>query len=79
MGRPFLAPPNIPPDRAAALRKAFMDTMTDKEFLADAEKTQLEIKPVAGDRIQELVKTIYQTPPEVARKAAALLDVSTRR
>ena len=41
--------PNVPHDRAEALRKAFMDTMKDKEFLADAEKAQLEITPVAGD------------------------------
>ena len=51
MGRPFLAPPGIPPDRAAALRKAFMDTMTDKEFLADTEKAQMEINPVSGDKL----------------------------
>jgi len=79
MGRPFLAPPDIPPERAAALRKAFMDTLNDKDFLADAEKTQLEINPVPGEQIQELVKTIYQTPPEVARKAATLLDAGTRK
>ena len=79
MGRPFLAPPDIPPERAAALRKAFMDTLNDKDFLADAEKTQLEINPVPGEQIQELVKTIYQTPPEVARKAATLLDATTRK
>ena len=79
MGRPFLAPPNVPAERAAALRKAFMDTMADKDFLADAERAQLEITPVPGEKIQELVKTIYQTPAEVARKAAALLEVATRR
>jgi tripartite-type tricarboxylate transporter receptor subunit TctC len=73
MGRPFLAPPGIPGDRAEALRKAFMDTMTDKDFLADAEKAQLEIAPVSGDRVQALVEEIYQTPPEVAKKAAAML------
>ena len=50
MGRPYLAPPGVPKDRAEALRKAFMDTMKDKEFLADAEKSQLEINPVSGDR-----------------------------
>ena len=38
MGRPFLAPPGVPTDRADALRKAFMDTMKDKEFLADADE-----------------------------------------
>jgi tripartite-type tricarboxylate transporter receptor subunit TctC len=74
MGRPYLAPPGIPADRAAALRQAFMDTMTDKDFLADAEKAQLEITPVDGATIQKLVAEVYQTPPEVAKKAAALLN-----
>ena len=49
MGRPYLAPPGVPKDRADALRKAFMDTMKDPEFLAEAEKAQLEITPVSGD------------------------------
>ena len=75
MGRPYLAPPGIPADRAAALRQAFMDTMTDKDFLADAEKAQLEITPVDGAGIQKLVTEVYQTPPEVAKKAAELLNV----
>ena len=43
MGRPFVAPPNIPADRAEALRNAFMTTMKDKDFLADTEKAQMEI------------------------------------
>jgi len=75
MGRPFLAPPGVPADRAAALRKAFMDTMADKDFLADAEKAQLEITPVDGEKVQALVQEIYQTPPAVAKQAAALLQV----
>src|ERR1700730_13777329 len=70
MGRPYLARPGIPADRAAALRQAFMDTMTDKDFLADAEKAQLEITPVDGATIQKLVAEVYQTPPEVGKKAA---------
>ena len=59
MGRPYLAPPGVPPERAAALRKAFMDTMKDPEFLSDAEKSQLEINPVAGDEVEKLVKELY--------------------
>ena len=74
MGRPYLAPPGIPADRAEALRKAFMDTMADSDFRADAEKAQLEITPVRGAHIQELVNEIYQTPPEIAKKAAAILN-----
>ena len=73
MGRPFVAPPNVPRDRAEALRKAFMDTMRDKDFLADADKAQLEITPVAGDQIEKLVKDIFGAPPDVAKKASALL------
>jgi len=73
MGRPFLAPPGVPPDRAAALRKAFMDTMTDKDFLADTEKAKMEINPVAGDKLEQLVKEIYATPKELADKAASFI------
>jgi tripartite-type tricarboxylate transporter receptor subunit TctC len=73
MGRPFLAPPGIPADRASALREAFMATMTDPAFVAEADKAQIEVNPVAGDELQNLVAEIYRTPPEVARKAAQLL------
>ena len=59
--------------RIAALRKAFIDMLTDKEFLADAAKAKLEINPVDGEKVQELVKEIYATPPEVAKQAAAAL------
>jgi tripartite-type tricarboxylate transporter receptor subunit TctC len=75
MGRPFLAPPGVPADRAGALREAFMATMTDTDFMAEAEKAQLEVNPVAGEDLQKLVAEIYGTPPEVARKAAQLLAV----
>jgi tripartite-type tricarboxylate transporter receptor subunit TctC len=74
MGRPFLAPPGIPADRVAALRKAFMDTLQDKDFLADAEKGQLEITPVSGADIQKLVIDTHQTPAEIAKKAGDLLQ-----
>jgi tripartite-type tricarboxylate transporter receptor subunit TctC len=73
LGRPYLAPPGIPADRVAALRKAFMDTMKDKEFLAEAEKAQLEITPIDGEALQKLVADVYATPPEIAKKAADAL------
>ena len=69
MGRPFLAPPNLPPDRLASLRKAFMDTMRDKDFLAEAEKTDLEVNPVSGEEVEKLVKDVYATPPDIVAKA----------
>jgi tripartite-type tricarboxylate transporter receptor subunit TctC len=73
LGRPYLAPPGVPAERVAILRKAFMDTMADKEFLTEAEQAQLEVTPVAGDAVQKLVAEVYQTPPAVVRKAAEIL------
>jgi tripartite-type tricarboxylate transporter receptor subunit TctC len=74
MGRPFLAPPGIPADRVAALRKAFMATLTDKTFLAEAEKMKLEINPVSGDAVQAMVQEIYQTPKPVAAAVANMVN-----
>jgi tripartite-type tricarboxylate transporter receptor subunit TctC len=71
MGRPYLAPPNLPAERLAVLRQAFMDTMTDKDFLADATKTDLEINPVSGADVEKLVQDVYATPADVVAKAKA--------
>lgn len=69
MGRPFLAPPGVPAERVALLRKAFMATMQDRDFLAEADKMKLEITPVSGEKVQDLVAEIYRTPPELVKKA----------
>jgi len=74
MGRPFLMPPGIPADRMVAVRKAFMDTMKDGEFLADAEKMKLEINPVSGDAVQEIVQQVYQTPKSIAAAVADMVN-----
>jgi tripartite-type tricarboxylate transporter receptor subunit TctC len=73
MGRPFFSTPDIPPDRAAALRKAFMDTLKDPEYAAEAEKLKLENTPVSGERVQQIVHEIYATPKPVVQKAAELV------
>ncbi len=73
MGRPFLAPPGLPPERLVALRRAFDETMRDKDFLADAAQNRFEINPVSGEQIQAMIKEGYATPPEVVKKAIAAL------
>ena len=74
MGRPFAAPPGVRNDRVNALRNAFMETMADKDFLAEAEKAKLEITPVSGERIQSLVLEVYRnTTAELAAKAGAAM------
>ena len=70
----FLAPPGIPAERVTALRKAFMDTMKSSEFLAEAEKMQLEINPVSGDAVQTIVQEVYRTPKAVAAAVAQMVN-----
>jgi tripartite-type tricarboxylate transporter receptor subunit TctC len=79
MGRPFLAPPGVPAARAAALRKAFMDTLADREFLANTEKAKLEINPVSGEEVEDLIKEAYATPAAIQQKAATLLTVEKKK
>jgi tripartite-type tricarboxylate transporter receptor subunit TctC len=79
LGRPFLGPPGVPQDRAAALRKAFMDTMKDKTFLAEADKAQLEITPLTGDAVQKIIEEAARTNPAVMKKAAAMVQVEPEK
>ncbi len=53
MGRPIAAPPGVPQDRADVLRKAFMETMADKAFLAEVAKAQFELTPVPGEKLEK--------------------------
>jgi tripartite-type tricarboxylate transporter receptor subunit TctC len=65
-GRPFVAPPDLPPERAAALRAGLLATFKDPEFLAEAEKMRLEInKPTAGAVMQEQIAQVYQLPQRI--------------
>jgi tripartite-type tricarboxylate transporter receptor subunit TctC len=72
MARPFVAPPQTPPARAAALRAAFDATMKDPAFLAEAARLQLDVDPMSGDKIQKLLTELYATPKNVAAMAAQM-------
>ncbi len=73
-GRPFVAPPGVPPVRVAALRKAFDDTMQDPGFLAEAKRLQLDIEPMKGEEVAVLVKSVLATPPDVVARVRRALD-----
>jgi tripartite-type tricarboxylate transporter receptor subunit TctC len=75
MGRPYLAPPEVPLDRAAALRAAFDETMTDPAFLAEAHKLGIEISPLTGGAILDLLKNLYVTSPPVVAMARDSLKI----
>jgi tripartite-type tricarboxylate transporter receptor subunit TctC len=70
MARPFAAPPGIPEERLRALRTAFDATMRDKDFMAEAQRLDLEVRPVSGAEIDELVANLAKTPSEIRKLAA---------
>ena len=61
-GRPFFMPPNVPPERVSAIRRAFEATMRDKEFLEEADKLKIEIDPLSGEQVAALIVQIDKTP-----------------
>jgi tripartite-type tricarboxylate transporter receptor subunit TctC len=69
MARPFAAPPGIPPERKAALVKAFDETMKDPDYLADAKRLDLDVNPVSGKELDELLAELYATPKDVVKRA----------
>jgi tripartite-type tricarboxylate transporter receptor subunit TctC len=62
LGRPIAAPPGIPPERLAQLRRAFDETMQDSEFLADAEKLKMDVEPMRGAATADAVRRLFATP-----------------
>lgn len=68
-GRPFAAPPGLPPAMVAELRDAFMKMSKDKAFLADAATLRLPIEATAGDVMQKFVADTYQTPADIVKSA----------
>jgi tripartite-type tricarboxylate transporter receptor subunit TctC len=67
--RSYIAPPETPPAQLAILRRAFDKTMADPQFLADAEKARVDIQPLSGEKVQELVEKLYKSPKEVVERA----------
>jgi tripartite-type tricarboxylate transporter receptor subunit TctC len=68
-GRPYLVPPGVPAERVTALRQAVAGMVRDKAFLADAEKSRLDISPMGGEELQALVARLYALPPSVIERA----------
>jgi tripartite-type tricarboxylate transporter receptor subunit TctC len=78
-GRPVAAPPGMPADRLAALRKAFDETMKDPEFVAEAKKLNMEIEPLTAAQLNKLLANAYATPKPIVQQAAALLTPEKKK
>jgi tripartite-type tricarboxylate transporter receptor subunit TctC len=73
VGRPYVAPPELPESRLAVLRAAFDATMQDADFIGDARSQKFIPKPRSGAYLDRLVRKIYTTPTRVLERVGALL------
>jgi tripartite-type tricarboxylate transporter receptor subunit TctC len=73
MGRPMLTPPNVPADRVAALRKAFIAAVNDPGLKAEVEKVGGEVTLVTGEEMQKHVADIMATPPAIVDKLQRMI------
>jgi tripartite-type tricarboxylate transporter receptor subunit TctC len=74
IGRPFVAPPNLPPDRLKLLREAFMATMKDPEFIAEAAQRKLTLEPESGEELEALIRKTYATPKPIVERIGKLIQ-----
>lgn len=73
IGFPVFGPPGIPADRAAALKKAYLDATREAGYIADAAKMKLPVEPLSGDDMAALIRKIYATPKPIVDRAKAIL------
>jgi len=74
IARPFVMPPGTPKDRVQIIRQAFSATLKDPAFVAEAEKSKLDIDPVSGEALEKIVAAIYKMNPAMLAKLKEALD-----
>jgi hypothetical protein len=71
--RSYILPPETPAAQLSILRRAFDATMTDPQFLADAKKLRIDISPLPGAKVQEIVQKLHATPKNIVQAARAAI------
>jgi tripartite-type tricarboxylate transporter receptor subunit TctC len=71
--RPYVVAQETPPDRVAALRKAFLATLADPELVNEAKRMKVDVDPVSGEDLQKKIVEIYATAPGIVEKARAAM------
>ncbi len=74
IGRPFIMSKQVPAERLAIMRKAFMDTTKDPAFMADMEKQKLPLIPLAGEAAEVTVDKMINVPPHIVAKAKTIYE-----
>jgi tripartite-type tricarboxylate transporter receptor subunit TctC len=73
IGRPFAMPPDVPAARVEIMRKAFAATMKDEAFLAEAGKLKLDVDPVPGEKLADIIRNLAATPRSVIDRVAKFM------
>jgi tripartite-type tricarboxylate transporter receptor subunit TctC len=73
IGRPFVAPPGMPPARLKMLRDAFNATMKDPDFIAEVKKQNLDLDPRTGEQLEKLIRDIYATPKPIVEMVGEMI------
>jgi len=68
-----MVPPGTPKTRVQILRKAFMDTVKDPEFLSDVERTGLKVEGMSGERVERIVDDLFKLDAKIVAKLKKLL------
>ncbi|MFL5095815.1 MAG: Bug family tripartite tricarboxylate transporter substrate binding protein [Xanthobacteraceae bacterium] len=73
-GRPFFMPPQVPPERVAAVRRAFDAAVKNPAYLAEAEKLKIDVDPLSGEEVANLVEQVSRTPAETVTRVRTALE-----
>jgi hypothetical protein len=72
--RSYIMSPATPPEALKILRTAFDETMKDPKYLADAKKMHIDIAPLSGEKVEELVHKLYATPKNIVAQARKAIN-----
>jgi hypothetical protein len=73
-GKSYMAPPGVPAERVAILRKAFARALADKDLRAEAEKLRIEIAPQTGEEVQAVVRNAYAAPAAIIERLRKIVE-----
>ena len=73
---PFFLPPETPAKIVSIYRGAFVATMQDRDYLADAEKRHQALSPRPGEEVEATIESMYATPAAVIERVKRATSIS---
>jgi hypothetical protein len=79
LGRPLVLAPDIPAERVAILRQAFLDTLADPQFLGETRRQSMTVSGITSDELEAVIADAYDAPPDVIADTATVLGRAAAR